>query len=310
LPTADEQQGTGSVTVHTQFLNVAAPPTPARPHVRDLSYLQGTPTLVGTAVSNDQHGFIRVPLLNSRAVLPDLRVTDSSEAMLSGRKPPLRLMMRAVYKDTLLPVPHIRHAISEGFVVATRRTRTAGKVDIPSVDDHVSKLEHMGRETVKKLSDVTEAAQQAGIDDLHVAGMAGKRLCIETVGAFQQLALAAEHDPQLQKRLQQVLKLNKEKWEEARDHALKAVVVDNRMRVWWAQQSSTPAQHRVGIVFSCTKCTVDLETPIALIQEGGKLLFSADWSATQLDFVRQLQPMALSHWWQLETKQRHNGVPR
>jgi hypothetical protein len=51
----------------------------------------------------------------------------------------------------------------------------------------------MGRETVKKLSDITEAAQQAGIDDLHVPSMAGKRLCIETVGAFQQLALAAEH---------------------------------------------------------------------------------------------------------------------
>ena len=73
---------------------------------------------MGTAVSNDQHGFIRVPLVNSRLVLPDLRVTDSSEAMLSGRKPPLRLVMRAVYKDTLLPVPYIRHAISEGFVVA------------------------------------------------------------------------------------------------------------------------------------------------------------------------------------------------
>jgi hypothetical protein len=54
----------------------------------------------------------------------------------------------------------------------------------------------------------------------------------------------------------------------------------------------------VGIVFSCTKGTLDLETPIALIQEGGKLLFSPDWSPAQLDFVRQLQPMALSHWWQ------------
>lgn len=84
--------------------------------------LQGSPTLVGTAVSNDANGFIRVPLSSSRAVLPDLRVTDSSEAMLSGRKPPLRLMMRAVYKDSSLPVPHIRHAISEGFVVAVRMT--------------------------------------------------------------------------------------------------------------------------------------------------------------------------------------------
>ena len=82
--------------------------------------VQGSPTLVGMAVTNDQRGFIRVPLVSSRAVLPDLRVTDSSEAMLSGRKPPLRLMMRAVYKDTNQPVPHIRHAISEGFVVAVR----------------------------------------------------------------------------------------------------------------------------------------------------------------------------------------------
>lgn len=78
-------------------------------------------------------------------------------------------------------------------VAQTRRTRTAGKVDIPSVDDHVSKLEHMGRETVKKLSDVIEAAHSAGIDDLHIQGVSGKTLSIETVGAFQNLALAADH---------------------------------------------------------------------------------------------------------------------
>lgn len=29
-----------------------------------------------------------------------------------------------------------------------------------------------------------------------------------------------------------VLKLSKEKWEEARDHAMRAVVADNRMRIW------------------------------------------------------------------------------
>lgn len=51
----------------------------------------------------------------------------------------------------------------------------------------------MGRETVKKLSDVMEAAHQAGIDDLNLQAGAGKRLCIETVGAFQQLVLAAEN---------------------------------------------------------------------------------------------------------------------
>ncbi len=48
--------------------------------------------------------------------------------------------------------------------VATRRTRTAGKVEIPNVDDHVSKLEHMGKETVKKLQDIRGSAVQCGIE--------------------------------------------------------------------------------------------------------------------------------------------------
>ena len=57
------------------------------------------------------------------------------------------------------------HVHARGDVqVATRRTRTAGKVEIPNVDDHVSKLEHMGKETVKKLQDLKLAALQAGMD--------------------------------------------------------------------------------------------------------------------------------------------------
>jgi hypothetical protein len=150
------------------------------------------------------------------AQLPDLHVSDSSEAMLSGRKPPFRLLVRAVHTEGRRLA--IRHAVSEGFVVsgqavstitsgfricfegcgwtqapfcsrhvpeastdrqpcldaingiskpaqvATRRTRTAGKVEIPNVDDHVSKLEHMGKETVKKLQDIHGAAIGSGID--------------------------------------------------------------------------------------------------------------------------------------------------
>lgn len=49
------------------------------------------------------------------AQLPDLHVTDSSEAMLSGRKPPFRLLVRAVASDGRKV--NIRHAVSEGFVV-------------------------------------------------------------------------------------------------------------------------------------------------------------------------------------------------
>lgn len=55
---------------------------------------------------------------------------------------------------------------------------------------------------------------------------------------------------------------------------------------------------RAGLVFSCSKGTVDLERPIGILPEGGKLLFPASWTAQQTDLVRQLQPMALAQWWQ------------
>jgi len=50
------------------------------------------------------------------ALLPELRVSDSSEAILSGRKPPFRLLVQAVATggDDI----KIRHAVSEGFVVS------------------------------------------------------------------------------------------------------------------------------------------------------------------------------------------------
>lgn len=38
------------------------------------------------------------------------------------------------------------------------------QVEIPNVDDHISKLEHMGKETVKKLQDIHGSALAAGID--------------------------------------------------------------------------------------------------------------------------------------------------
>ena len=36
----------------------------------------------------------------------------------------------------------------------------------------------------------------------------------------------------LRQKLQQVLKLSKEKWDDARDHAMRAVLADSRMRIW------------------------------------------------------------------------------
>ena len=50
------------------------------------------------------------------AALPELHVSDSSEAMLSGRKPPFRLLVQAVHRKGRKL--NIRHAVSEGFVVS------------------------------------------------------------------------------------------------------------------------------------------------------------------------------------------------
>lgn len=235
-----------------------------------------------------------VQLSRGMAQLPDLHVSDSSEAMLSGRKPPFRLLVRAVHSEGRRLA--IRHAVSEGFVVATRRTRTAGKVEIPNVDDHVSKLEHMGKETVKKLQDIHGAAIGSGID------ISVPTNCINKVGEFRKLALLAEQDGHLRQKLQQVLKLSKEKWDDARDHAMRAVVADNRMRIWYADK----ANMEVGLLFTCRLGNVDLDRPVGLLhkksQEGTQTTMEATLATQQTpqqrEQVRTLQPQGVQSWWQ------------
>ncbi|KAK9908084.1 hypothetical protein WJX75_002589 [Coccomyxa subellipsoidea] len=247
----------------------------------------------GAAVHNSQ-GKVVVQLARGMAQLPDLHVSDSSEAMLSGRKPPFRLLVRAVASDGRKV--NIRHAVSEGYVVATRRTRTAGKVEIPNVDDHVSKLEHMGKETVKKLQDIRVSAIQSGID----ITVPDNR--IDKVGEFRKLALLAESDGHLRQKLQQVLKLSKEKWDDARDHAMRAVVADNRMRIWYADKASM----ELGLLFTCRLGNVDLDRPVGLLQKKSQDGLQTTMEATlmaqqtpaQREQVRQLQPGAVASWWQ------------
>eukprot|EP00208_Stichococcus_sp_RCC1054_P004620 CAMPEP_0206134604 /NCGR_PEP_ID=MMETSP1473-20131121/106_1 /ASSEMBLY_ACC=CAM_ASM_001109 /TAXON_ID=1461547 /ORGANISM="Stichococcus sp, Strain RCC1054" /LENGTH=488 /DNA_ID=CAMNT_0053526221 /DNA_START=191 /DNA_END=1654 /DNA_ORIENTATION=+ len=246
-----------------------------------------------SATHDDQHRVV-VQLVRGMAQLPDLTVSDSSEAMLSGRKPPFRLLVRAVHDEGRRL--SIRHAVSEGFVVATRRTRTAGKVEIPNVDDHVGKLEHMGKETVKKLQDIHGAGRGSGID------ISVPCNCINKVGEFRKLALLAEGDGHLRQKLQQVLKLSKEKWDEARDHAMRAVVADNRMRIWYADKGNM----EIGLLFTCRLGNVDLERPVGLLQkksqEGAQTTMEATLMAQQTpqqrDQVRALNPQAVAAWWQ------------
>ena len=56
--------------------------------------------------------------------------------------------------------------------VVTKRTKNLKKQEIPSLDDPISKLNHVGKETVKKLNELKAAAEEASLDlglppDLH-----------------------------------------------------------------------------------------------------------------------------------------------
>ena len=74
--------------------------------------------------------------------------------------------MRAIRSQDGTRVSHIRFAVSEAFVVATPRVRTAVKAEIPHIEDHVSKLQAVGVQTQQKLQDIQSAAKGVGIFNL------------------------------------------------------------------------------------------------------------------------------------------------
>lgn len=101
------------------------------------------------------------------------------------------------------------------------------------------------------------------------------------------MALLAEGDGHLRQRLQQVLKLSKEKWDEARDHAMRAVVADNRMRTWYADKVN-PGR---GLLFTCRLGNVDLDRPVGLLhkksQEGHQTTMEVTLMAQQTPTQRE-----------------------
>lgn len=82
------------------------------------------------------------------------------------------------------------------------------------------------------------------------------------VGQFQNLVRVADADAQLRKVLQIILKLSKEKWDEAAAHAMQAVVPDFRRRVWYPPGYSMG----IGLVFNCKYGSVQLRDTISLAQ--------------------------------------------
>ena len=158
--------------------------------------------------------------------LVDVSVTGSSESLLSGQKPPFRLLARAVAAVGGAQLRGCAIAVSDPFVAATPRVRSAVKADVPVVTDHVSKLVCVGPQTQAKLADIPAAAAAAG-----VALPPLPHATVTTVGQFRDVAAAAAGDPDACDALKKVLKLTKG-WDAAAEHAAAAVSLDGRARLW------------------------------------------------------------------------------
>lgn len=83
------------------------------------------------------------------------------------------------------------------------------------------------------------------------------RFAWPAVGQFKELVESSETDQPLQETLKKVLNFTSNGWHKAREHALRAVSTDNRMRAWCADDSLED-----GLLFKCYLGRVDLEAPV------------------------------------------------
>lgn len=94
------------------------PPDEALEHCELLENKQGQPLLAhGRSGSYTDSKRVLVPMIHGQALLPDLKITDSSEALLTGRAPPFRLSVRAVHRSGE-QFEGVAFALSEPFVVS------------------------------------------------------------------------------------------------------------------------------------------------------------------------------------------------
>lgn len=218
---------------------------------------KGEALLLATGMPYDDRKSVVIPMQHGLAVLPDLRVSDSSEA-LRGRGASFRLLVQVQEGG-----PRVKYALSESFQVLSNRSKPNCKPAIPHVEDPVKNLEAIGDATVPKLERLKEAAREINIDLTAVP--------IDTitkVGEFRELVRLAATDRNLQDKLRKVLSLTKDQWKVAYEHAMKAVEPDHRLRIWYPASDRTDT----GLVFECLQGNVLLDRPVGLkLPEGLRL---------------------------------------
>lgn len=295
-----------------------------------------SPAAAATA-RHDSRGAVAMTLKTSAigsaaALLPALTVTDSSEALLSGRKATFRLVAKVTFPESSAAAApgegtgsaggiRVMPGISPAFVVATRRIKSNLKQEIPLVSDPVAKLDQVGKQTADKLADLETAAATAKPPvslplswDLRTAlaptsdSQASGDICVTTVGQLRTLMEAAEHDAGpngLKRALCKVLKMTPEHWARTLARVEGAVDIDERPRKWYPLpgddgDESAEGRERLGVVFPAKQGCVELIRPLGLVSmspDGSEhATLASELSSSQRGAMARLLRSAAEAW--------------
>lgn len=226
------------------------------------------------------------PGLWACAPLHGAHIALSSENVLPGTKrAPLRLLATLIDVATGNRVPGVAPALSEEFVVVARRAKNVHKQAIPSLDDPVSRLHHIGKETVIKLRALGDTL---GLSGVHI-DPSSPLASITRVCDFVALAAATADDVQLGGAVRAALKLPRDKWKAACDHAATAVPADDSLRVWRAPGGVA------GLLFGCRLGCVQLDAPLAVLHTPPAGAPAGHAAVAAADHASPAQRAAIAH---------------
>lgn len=154
----------------------------------------------------------------------------------------------------------------EGFNLTWRRSKLAPKNHIPTLSDPVSKLWNVGLKRQQNFAAVGNAIREHtswrnGSDGSETLKNIPEK--VETVAEFRNLARLIEGEPRLQRMVRRVMKMSEEQWNDACDHAKKALPADDYLRVWWCGPKWEP---ELGLLYACRRGDVFLSRPLGVIQ--------------------------------------------
>ncbi|KAL0030750.1 hypothetical protein WJX77_004631 [Trebouxia sp. C0004] len=244
---------------------------------------------------------IRVQTTNKPLMLVDLTIQENSEARL-GKDAQYKLLVRAINESTN---EELAQLVSQSFSVTTMRSKGTLKPSLPCLDEPVTQLEGLGEKTRRNLLNVRACAATL---DLAASIPQDCPNSVTTVREFQELVDCLAVNNHCPKLLTRALLP-----EAAMEHALKAVLTDNRVRRW-----KSDADPQWELLYKCSKGQVAWNSPEVLVRHGDgveqyQVSMAGHTTQEQATKMSQLTGQALQAWkveghpgWSVDTIDSHH----